>query len=175
MRTIDVAYGADGLVLYGMGDARLDVPWSSIGKARIGYSSSRYSTPLYRMTLWTSAAARPLRLTSIHRDEPAFAAMARTVAVRTLGARGQGALEGGLNWWDALQLPIAFAALMVLGTLGAIADNRHPKPGDTTNTVLMMLGITLAIEAVFLVISVIPMHPRALASVDRLERFLPGG
>ena len=172
---VDVDYGTGGLALYGMGDERLAVPWSTIGKVRIGFSSSRYSKPLYRMTLWTSAASRPLRLTSLHRDEPAFAAMARTVALRTLRARGTGSVEGGLDWWDALLLPLGFAAMMVLATLAVIADTRHPKPSDALNTALAMLGITLAIEVVFLVISVRPMRPRAVARVDELERFLPGG
>lgn len=176
---VTVGFGAGGLALYGDDvSERLTVPWSSISKVRIGYSSSRYSKPLYRMTLWTSAAPRPLRLTSVHRDEPAFAAIARTAAVRTLsahGANGQmgGSVEGGLNWWDALQLPLGFAALMPIATLGAIADTKHPKPGDALNTALVMLGITLAIEIVIFILSVRPTRPRAVATVAELKRFLP--
>ena len=173
---VTVGFGAGGLALYGEDlSERLTVPWSSISKVRIGYSAYKTTRPLYRMTLWTSAAPRPLRLTSVHRDEPAFAAIARTAAVRTLSARGKGSVEGGLNWWDALQLPLGFAALMPIAAFGAITDTKHPKPGDALNTVLVMLGITLAIEAVFFVISVRPMRPRAVAAVADLKRFLPDG
>jgi hypothetical protein len=178
---VAVGFGSGGLALCGDDlSERLTVPWSSISKVRIGYSAYKTTRPLYRMTLWTSAAPRPLRLTSIHRDEPAFAAIARTAAMRTLSARGPngqatGSVEGGLNWWDALQLPLGFAALMPLAALGAVFDNKHPKPGDALNTALVMLAITLTIEAVIFVISVRPMRPRVVAAVADLKRFLPDG
>ena len=172
---VDVGYGAGGLALAGRDGERLDLPWTTIRKVRVGIEQSKYGPPRYRLTLWTSAAPQPLRLTSLHRDEAAYAGVARTVALRTFNARGKGSIEGGLGWSDALLYPLAFAAIMPVAFVGMVIQNKHPRPGDTLTSALFVVALTLVIETVFAVAFIRPNRPRALAGMAELEGYLPKG
>jgi hypothetical protein len=169
-----VDYATGGLVLKARSGEMLDVPWTSLSRVRVGFYEPKYGSNRYRVMLWTNAAPRPLLLTALSSELPAFAGIVRSAALRTFNACGPGSLEGGLGWRDALGFPLAMAGAMVLAFLAATNDPAiHHGPGDALDTALLMLGMTVVIETALFVFFVRPYRPRKLSGMDDIEAFLP--
>ena len=103
---VDATLAGDTLLLRGEAGERLDIPLASITRLRAGYEPNRYSGNLYQMRLWTSAAPRPLKLATIHKDEADYAIIARAIAATVERTHGPGAIEGGVGWLAALIFPV---------------------------------------------------------------------
>ena len=172
---VDVRMAVGGLVLWGAGGSRLDVPYASIRQMRVGRGDGgRYGPPLYRIMLWTDAVPRPLVLTSLHRDEAGLAGVARTAAVKLLRAGRPGALQVGLGWFAALVYPVGFLAFMAfVPWLIAIDNHKATRNPITLDDCLMVAAFALPIAAVFAFFFTRPFRPRRISTMAELEQFLP--
>lgn len=164
----------DTLVLTGRNGERRDVPLASIERLRVGYEENRYAGYLYRMMVWTGAAPRPLTLATIKPDEADFAAIARAIAGVVERHHGAEAIEGGLNWREALVPPLALVILFTLATFAANADPVARGDDSFLTVALFMAAFEVPILGVVLWFFTRPYRPRRVGGASGLERFLPG-
>ena len=177
-RAVDAALASGALTLTGEGGVRRVFPVAGIGRVRFGYEQNKYSGRLYRMQVWSADAPRRLVLGTIHDDEPAFAAIARALAAAVTAAHGPGAVEGGLDWPEALlpALWMTFALIAAVFLPGLEPHRAHDDPLWLVALVvaLVVTGCGVPLLGVMIWFFYRPYHPRRLAGAAALDPFLPG-
>ncbi|MEO6215340.1 MAG: hypothetical protein ABIO86_04870 [Sphingomonas sp.] len=171
---VDTTLAGNTLLLRGGAGERLDMPLAAITQLRAGYEQNRYSGKLYRMSLWTSAAPRPLTLATVHADEADYAMIARAIGDTVERTHGPGAIEGGLGWVDALRYPLWVSIGMIVSTLAAYADQSGSHRESLLTTALMMSAIWVPILGMIMWFFFRPYRPRRLITLSELDQFLPG-
>jgi len=171
---VDATLVGDTLELRGRSGERLDVPAVSITRLRAGYEENRYTSDLYRMKLWSSAAPGPLTLATIHSSEAGYATIARALAAMVERTRGPGAIEGGLGWFAALLFPLWLVVGFTFAVFAVYIDAGQ-RNGDSLLTIaLMEATIGVPIIGLIMLLFFRPYRPRRLKNLAALDRFLPG-
>jgi len=167
---IDVWLGDSGLILADSGDARVDIPFDAIDRARFGYQTSRMGGRIYDTRLWTHRAPRPLLLRLAAREtNPGYEGVARGLAAAIAARRGLGAVEAGVDWGWALACA-AFAAAFV--GCDSWATVRSIREGEPLWVVLIFPAIALILGGLFGYTFVRLYRPRRLDRLDQLEPFI---
>jgi hypothetical protein len=167
---VDVWLGDTGLILADAGDARVDIPFDAIDRARFGYRTRRLSGRVYDTRLWTHRARRPLLLRLAAREtNPGYEGVARGLAAAIAARRGVGTVEVGVDWGWALACAAAAAAFVGYDAWATVQSIRE---GEPLWVVLIFPFIALILGGGFGYGFVRLLRPRRLSRLDQLEPFI---
>ena len=163
----------EALVLTGADQARLDLPFASIKRIRVGAYDNRFAGKLYQMMLWAAAIDGPITLSASKRDEADFAVIARAIGA-AIEARG-GTIESGLSWLTALALPLWMLGGGSVLTALQIPHALQEHSDSALATIGGMAAVILPVTAILFGLFTWRTMPRTLVGADEMQPYLPDG
>ena len=163
-----VAATHDGLTITGESAGSLRLPWSTLHRARVGFTETTYG--LVYEALLSPAGEPAVRLLPYDHSDLAGYADAMRMLTRELSANGRAArIELGISKFEALFAPVLVGIVAAMAVFIAAFAMHPPRWWH----VIVIPGIP-AIAWAILTWRAVHVHwPRALAAMSDLERQLP--